>query len=77
MNEQKLVEESQKLIDAAFELKHMLSKHKNFFKWETHFGDDRDGKDYRVSMKIEQVVFNVDKTDVKYVVPPRLKDHIN
>ena len=77
MNEKRLIHESQRLVDAAFELKDMLSKHKNHFSWETHFGDVRDGKDYRVSMKIEQVVFNAEKTEVKHVVPPRLKDHIN
>lgn len=83
MNEQKLIYESQKLIEAAMELKEMLSKHKNFLKWETHYADDKPlltgGKtiDYRVSMKIEQVIFNHDKTEVKHVVPPRLKNHIN
>jgi hypothetical protein len=77
MNDKKIVEKSEQLVDAAFSLKELMSSHKNAFKWDTHFGDDRDGKDYRVTMVIEQVVLTADKTEVKYIVPPRLKDNIN
>ena len=83
MNKDKLIEQTEKMLDAAFTLKKAHAIHKNFFKMETHFADDEPlrtgGKtiDYRISMKIEQVVFNHDKTEVKYVVPPRLKSNIN
>jgi hypothetical protein len=83
MSEKELIRQTEKMLDGAFALKKMLAIHKNFFKFDTHFADDEPlltgGKtiEYRVSIKMEQVVFNADKSEVKHVVPPRLKDHIN
>lgn len=83
MNENRIREESQKLIEAAMTLKDLLSNHKNAFAFETYFGDDKPLKkggktiDYRIKFNVEQVVFNETKTKVKHTVPPRLKNHIN